>query len=147
MAYLLDTNHCIYMMNGLEKSSEFRSEEESQVIKAVNSLDDYEALYMAEVTLGELYYGASLSEREEHNIKKIEVLTNLIRLLKLKDETWKMFGKTKASLRREGKKMSDFDLLIACLAKTNNCIIVTNDKGFENLPKGFDRLSWAGVNA
>ncbi len=64
-------------------------------------------------------------------------------MLDLKIKDWKLFGKTKALFRKNGKKMSDFDLLLACLAKTNDCTIVTNDKGFDNLPRKFYRVNWA----
>ena len=50
MAYVLDTNHCIYLLNGLEKKHGVRSLVEQRVIKAVFELED-EPLYMAEATL------------------------------------------------------------------------------------------------
>ncbi|MDM8514887.1 type II toxin-antitoxin system VapC family toxin [Desulfobacterales bacterium HSG16] len=143
MTYLLDTNHCIYLINGLEKTPEKRSCEESHVIQAVRSLDDDEILYMSEVTLAELYYGAALSKRESQNIQKIEILTKFANLLSLTIEDWKIFGRIKALLRKKGKKMSDFDLLIACLGQRNHCTVVTNDEGFDNLPGHFMWVNWA----
>lgn len=32
MPYLLDTNHCIYLMNGTEKTFQERSKEEKSVV-------------------------------------------------------------------------------------------------------------------
>ncbi|MCH8157286.1 MAG: type II toxin-antitoxin system VapC family toxin, partial [Nitrospinae bacterium] len=71
MRYLLDTNHCVYLMNGLEKKPAVRSKEEQQVIEAVERLGD-DPLYMAPATLGELYYGAACSQRKKQNMDKIK---------------------------------------------------------------------------
>jgi tRNA(fMet)-specific endonuclease VapC len=101
MAYLLDTNHCIYFMNGLEKQPKSLTEKEHNVIQVIRSLDNYETLYMTEVTLGELYYGAAFSEHEEHNIKKIEILKKIVGILPFKIEDWKIFGKTKYTAETE----------------------------------------------
>jgi len=38
--YLLDTNHCIYLVNGLEKKPQKRTEPEKVVIDKLESLQD-----------------------------------------------------------------------------------------------------------
>ena len=144
MQYLLDTNHCIYLLNGLGKPRDNRSQEEKNVLLAVRSVNSSDFLCMSEATLGELYYGAALSQRKSHNIEKIEILTEMITPLRLKKEVRQLFGETKADLRKKGKQISDFDLLIACTAKTHNCVIVTNDSDFDVLPNKFPLINWAG---
>ena len=48
--YLLDTNHCIYLINGLEKLRQRRSFQEQTVIDALELLED-SPLFFSEVTL------------------------------------------------------------------------------------------------
>lgn len=143
MLYLLDTNHCIYLMNGSEKTEEDRSQEERNVIQAIQNLAEDDCLHMAQATLGELYYGATLSARKLHNKDKINVLKTYIQPFALKDGVWELFGETKALLRQQGKAMQDFDLLIACTAKVYNCTLVTNDQDFNLLPDHFPKVNWA----
>lgn len=132
-------------MNGLEKEPDSRTEEEKNVIRIINALEDTH-LYMSEVTLGELYYGVFCSKRKEHNTKKLNTLIEVVRPLNVNQETWKMFAEEKAKIRRKGKNMSDLDLLVACTAKANSCILVTNDTGFDNISKSFQRVNWTKSN-
>jgi len=53
MAYLLDTNHCIYFLNGLEKPIQKRKPQETSVIQKIASLPD-PVIFFSEATLGEL---------------------------------------------------------------------------------------------
>ncbi len=141
MAFLLDTNHCIYLMNGLDKSENRRSDPELHVIRRVSQCD--EELFTSWVTVGELLYGAALSGRPEYNRKRVEMLCELIEPIALTESSWNHFGALKASLQRVGSKISDFDLLIACTAIVEKHILVTNDRDFDVLPVSFEKTNWA----
>jgi hypothetical protein len=69
MAYLLDTNHCIYFINGLEKRPEKRKPEETNVIRNILSLTDPK-VYFSEATLGELYFGVARSEKKLRDLRR-----------------------------------------------------------------------------
>ena len=58
MPYLLDTNHCSYLMNGLDKLSHRRKPEEIKTIDRFQATKD--TVYKTEVSLGELVAGAEL---------------------------------------------------------------------------------------
>jgi len=139
--YLLDTNHCIYLINGLEKQPQKRTPSEKTIINKIESLPDM-PLYFSEVTIGELHYGISRSQRKAQNQKKLEFLKKLLYPLPVVENVWKLFGETLAYLHDEGKPIADRDLLIACTAKTYDLILVTNDKDFDNLPKSFQKINW-----
>ncbi len=143
--YLLDTNHCIYLINGLEKSRQDRSPQEEIVIGTLEALQDV-PLYFSEVTLGELYYGITRSQRKEQNQKKLALLKQLFYPLPVTEEVWKLFGETLAYLHKQGKPIADRDLLIACTAKVQEVILVTNDHDFDNLPESFRRTNWVIIN-
>ena len=142
MPYLLDTNHCIYLINGLEKTTELRSKKEVNVIKTIRELDDYESLYISEVTIGELYYGAFCSIKREQNLEKIQRLKLIVTPININEKTWEIFGETKSHLRQSGKLITDFDILIACTASQYDLVLVTNDKDFEALQNYIKMTDW-----
>ncbi len=139
--YLLDTNHCIYLINGLEKPLQKRSLLEKAVVETLEIFPDV-PLYFSEVTLGELYYGIARSQRKEQNQRKLAFLKKLLYPLPVTEEVWKWFGKTLANLHSQGSAIADRDLLIACTAKVYDLILVTNDKNFDNLPNSFQKVNW-----
>jgi tRNA(fMet)-specific endonuclease VapC len=141
LGYLLDTNHCIYLINGLEKLPQERLPAEQTVIRTLESLPDV-PLYFSEVTLGELYYGIARSTRKAQNQAKLVFLKRLLVPLPVTEEVWKLFGETLGYLHQQGKPIADRDLLIACTAKVSEVILVTNDHDFDNLPESFVRTNW-----
>ncbi len=141
MSYLLDTNHCIYLINGWRKDVSKQSELEKKTVSAYSNHKN-EMVFMAEATLGELIYGAEYSQKRTENLKSIETLKKAVVPLAIDQETWKIFGETKASLRKQGKVMPEMDILIACTAKRYGLIIVTHDKHMELLPESFRYENW-----
>ena len=110
--YLLDTNICISMLK-----NKYGVREAILKAKAENC-------YVSEITLGELYFGASFSDNKKERFKVISV-----------SGTLPLFGDIKATLKRKGPLIDDFDILIGCAAIHNNLILVTdNIKHLERLP-------------
>lgn len=61
-----------------------------------------------------------------YNISKSYQLLNLL----------SFFAKEKANLRKQGKPIDDFELLIGATAVTHNCKLVTNNiKHFQRIPE------------
>jgi tRNA(fMet)-specific endonuclease VapC len=81
--------------------------------------------------------GADCSNRPEHNHEVVDDFVNGLTVLALKQPVARQFGEIKAKLRREGKLIEDFDLLIATTALTHDLTLVTNNlehfKRIENL--------------
>ena len=118
MSYLLDTNHCIYFLNAVGKEPVELTPAESNVLTMITELvAKDEQFYISEVSLGELYYGASLSDREEEKRQKIEDMKVISPVVELSEDVWELFGETKAWLKKKKRRMKDLDLLIACVAK------------------------------
>lgn len=141
MPYLLDTNHCSYIINGTRKAPDKQKPQESKAIAAFRNTN--ELLYTCDIVTGEMYYGAEVqSNREEIYLLINEFLVTTIPLTTNK-ACWMLFAKTKAAMRLKGKVIEDFDLLIACVAKHYGCILVSNDEAFKNLPTSFQVENWA----
>lgn len=144
MAYLFDTNHCIYLMNGWNKPKTNLSQEERNTVESFKGISN-DVVYMCEASVGELIYGIERSQRKEYNRKNFESLILAIPSIPVSRSTWKIYGETKAELSMIGKKVPDIDLLIAATAKKYNLILVARDKHMRNLPHSFIRENWASI--
>lgn len=140
MDYLLDTNHCIYLINGLDRSRKNRTAPETNLIDKIQTIES--DIFMSEATLGELYFGAANSTRKDYNYQRIDIFKQAVIPISVDAHIWWLFGDTKAALRKRGKAITDIDLLIACTAKVYDLVLVTNDHDFECLPADFNRENW-----
>lgn len=121
MKYLLDSNICIHFFRG-----------KYGVFEKLASVE-LENCAISEITLAELYFGAEKSDFPHKNKDIIEKFVNQITILPIIDAIPK-FAKEKVRLQKNGKIISDFDLLIGCTALENNLILVTeNVKDFERI--------------
>ena len=115
MKYLLDTNTCIYLLNGNQ-----------QLMKKVQEVGAY-SLALSYSVLAELYFGAYNSKRVAANLHCIEVFKKNLSILSESDESARLFGKIKSDLRAKGNMIDDFDILIASVAVSNDSILITNN--------------------
>jgi len=94
------------------------------------------ALAIGVVTLAELRYGASCSERPEENHRAVDDF------LPVTNEAARLFGDMKASLRRQGLLMDDIDLLIGATAKAFGLMVVTNNVEHVGRIEGLSVENW-----
>jgi predicted nucleic acid-binding protein len=115
--YLLDTDMCIYLLNGDKR------------VKSRVAQVGVEAISVSILTVGELYFGAYNSAQLEANLERIhEFLSSPGPIvLSIDDAAAEHFGKFKAELRRDGKPIGDVDLLIAGVAASHGLKVVTNN--------------------
>jgi len=129
MEYLIDTNIVIYFLKG------------KYYIKDKIRQIGLDKCTISEITLAELYYGAEKSDFPEDNIKIINDFIDDITIIPIFNSI-QIFGKEKARLRKIGKIISDFDLLIGSTAIAYDLTMVTrNTSEFERL-EGIDLLDW-----
>jgi tRNA(fMet)-specific endonuclease VapC len=112
----LDTNICVYLLNGDER-----------LRRKVREIGAY-SISICNATLGELYFGAYWSKKVDANLKRIRAFAENLAIYSDSQESSEIFGKFKADLKNRGQMIEDFDLLIASIAQANNCILVTNDR-------------------
>ena len=125
--YLLDTNILIDFMDGVPS-----------VIEHVLQVGTWQCC-ISVISLHELYYGAYLArERKEEyfdkEIRKINKLLEYFTVLSL-DTRGEIYGRIKYALRKKGKPVDEFDMVIASHAVSEGLTVVTDNlKHFENIP-------------
>ena len=120
--YLLDTNICIYFLKNQYGVAEH--------IKAVGNKN----CFISDITLAELYFGASNSGQKEHKIKGVKAIEKYFTVIPIQ-KALECYGDCKAVLKKQGKLIDDFDLLIGATAVTCNLIMVTeNVKHLARIP-------------
>ncbi len=131
MMYILDTNICIYLLNGNEKLE-----------TKIRNIGIY-SMAITHSVLAELYYGAHYSKRVKDNIKRIDDFRKNLTIIPEDVESSRLFGRIKAELRSKGAPIDDFDVLIASIALSNNCTVVTNNEDHFKRIKGLRVVNWA----
>jgi len=133
LKYLLDTNTCIYFLNGNES------------LKKKFGEIGISSLSISNCVLAELYFGAYRSKKVEENVKHIELFKKNLTILSDSEESASLFGKIKAELRSKGTIIEDFDILIASIAISNNRILITNNtEHFERI-EGLNIQNWVNM--
>ncbi|MDZ7773874.1 MAG: type II toxin-antitoxin system VapC family toxin [Balneolaceae bacterium] len=112
--YLLDTDICVYFIKGLhDLKSKF---------KQVGP----EHCFISEITLAELKFGVAHSQHQEKNQKALDNFLSGIQILPIYP-VLDVYASEKSRLRKSGKTVDDFDLLIGSTSVVFNLIMVTNN--------------------
>ncbi len=90
LAYMLDTNICIYVMKNYPQD----------LREKFNSLA--EQLCISSITLGELYYGAEKSTRRADNLIAVEHFVARLDVLPFDAKAAAHYGQVRAELERAG---------------------------------------------
>ena len=127
--YLLDTDICIFFLKGHQKVKE-----RIQEVGITNC-------YISEITIGELFYGAFNSEHKEKHIKEVSKMNALFDVVPIYNSL-ELFGQEKARLKKSGKIIPDFDLLIGVAAVQHEMIMVTNNQKHLSRFEGLEIENW-----
>ncbi len=114
--YLVDTDWAVYYLRGKEPF--------------VTKLQEYlpHGLGLSIITVAELYEGIFRSTRPDDKEKALLRFLQGFTILDISQPIARMFGQKRAFLRKKGLTVSDFDLLIACTARTYNLLLLTNNR-------------------
>jgi len=115
VSYLIDTDWVIHYLNDNEK-----------IIEKLISLKK-EGLSISVISLAELYEGIYYSTNPSRNEKILMDFLSGVTILGIDEETCKIFGRERGRLRKEGKTIGDFDLLIASICLHRNFTLLTNN--------------------
>ncbi len=78
--------------------------------------------------------GSSLLSRSTESECVLHDFLELVSVLGIDEETYKLFGKERGRMRAEGKRIGDFDLIIGVTARQHNLTLLTNNRRhFENI--------------
>ncbi|SKC17677.1 tRNA(fMet)-specific endonuclease VapC [Dyadobacter psychrophilus] len=131
--FLLDTNICIHALK-----SDFG-------IKQKIGEVGIESCFLSEVNIAELLFGVENSavHRRHLNWQQFESFQRIFtgRILQIGNVLHE-YARQKTNLRRMGRPIDDFDILIGCTAIVHNLILVTrNTRHFVNMP-GIQLQNW-----
>jgi len=129
LAYLLDTNICIFLMKGRPALS--------GRAKRIPIKD----LFISEITLAELKYGVAKSDRPLANGVALERFLQGVTILPIR-QALDVFGAEKARLTRIGQPIADLDLLIGATAVHHGLTLVTNNTRHFQRIEGIELEDW-----
>jgi tRNA(fMet)-specific endonuclease VapC len=130
VTYLLDTDTIVFLLRGSRSVAD----------KIRETGDDHIAT--TAVNLAELYFGAFNSNREEDNVRAVDEFRRATRVFGFDSTAAVIFGKIKASLKREKSLVNDSDLLIASIALSTHSVLVTNNVRHFNRIEGLVLENW-----
>jgi tRNA(fMet)-specific endonuclease VapC len=127
--YLLDTNICIYFING-----KFGLKEKLRSIKKENR-------FISEITLAELKFGVHNSGSPKKNQDALSDFLTGVQIIPIFNAL-DLYASEKARLRKRGEPIDDFDLLIGVSAIAYGMILVTNNESHFGRISNIDIENW-----
>ena len=129
--YLLDTDTVIYALKGDHAVTEHIRENERA------------PMALSVISYGELRYGAAKSARPSENLARVRRIAELFPIFGVTRGVMETFGELKAELETRGRRLDDFDLIIAATALGRGCTLVTNnERHFRRVP-GLPIENWS----
>lgn len=95
--------------------------------------DDMEKLFVSSISIGELMYGAELSNKQDFNRELYFDFCNQMKIIYIDSDIAKNYGKIKAQLKKSGHSIPENDIWIAATAIAANLTLVTADSDFDNI--------------
>jgi len=122
LKYMLDTNIVIYVIK----------RRPTALLEVFNEHVGH--MCISSITLAELLHGAEKSERQEHNMRRVEDFTSRLDVLPYNPKAAAHYGNIRADLEAKGTTIGVNDLHIAGHARCEGLVLVTNNmKEFERV--------------
>ena len=125
MRYLLDTNIIIYFLkNGNEN-----------IAKKLSETNEF-SIVIPSVVKAEIEYRASKAQDYQKTISVYNEFINNFSILPFDDKAAVKYGQIRSNLEKKGQIIGGNDMLIAAIAMSNNCVLVTHNVA------EFSRVEW-----
>ena len=132
-SFILDTDICIYLLNGKAPVAEARLRQLPR-----------EGVGVTAITSAELRYGALNSARPQKNMERVHMFLSPLRLLPFGDREASAYAAIRTDLRRRDMPIGAMDMLIAATCVAADAVLVTNNtREFGRVP-GLKVDSWVG---
>jgi tRNA(fMet)-specific endonuclease VapC len=115
LIHQLDANICIGLING-----------DKQLATRLRLLQG-DSIAVCAIVRAELYYGARKSDRIEENLMAHANFVQPYRTLPFDELAAQHYGQIRAELANQGKLIGGNDLMIAAIARANDCVLVTRN--------------------
>jgi len=116
VAFLMDTDWVVEHLHGAKPVTQRLRELEKQ------------GLAISVISLAELWEGVYYSRDPERSQAGLEEFLSGVFVIDLDREICKQFGRLRGRLRKEGRLIGDFDLLIGATALQHHCTLLTNNR-------------------
>jgi tRNA(fMet)-specific endonuclease VapC len=134
VTYLLDTNVCIALINGTSPKVRARS---AQAVRR------RAALSTSSIVAHELWYGVAKSGRVAQNANRLSAfLARAVTVLDYSEQDARAAGEIRAELEQQGRRIGEYDTLIAGQAFSRNLILVTANTDEFGRVKGLVVEDW-----
>jgi tRNA(fMet)-specific endonuclease VapC len=132
MKYLLDTDVCIYLIN----------KRPSSILEKLHACRAGDVGVSA-VTVAELRYGASKSQRSRQNHEALDLFLAPFEMMAFDESAAIAYGEIRVQLEKAGDPIGPHDMLIAGQAKSLNVVLVTNNVREFKKVKGLKIEAWS----
>ena len=129
--FLLDTNICIYAING-------RHPKLTDRLLAVSPSD----IVISSVTVGELEYGAAKSRWGDRTRQTLYAFLSSFEILLFEESDAIAFGKLRAALVLAGTPIGAYDAMIGAQALARGLTVVTHNTGEFSRIRGLEMVEW-----
>ena len=131
MKFFLDTDICIYLING-----------KSQKLLSRLTRTDPEKVFVSSVTVFELEYGVQKSKRLAENSLALAKFLSAIQVVPFDEEAARETAVLRVQLEQAGKPIGGYDLMIAGHARVSGATLVTNNLREFNRVPGLTVTNW-----
>jgi tRNA(fMet)-specific endonuclease VapC len=114
--YYLDTNTCIYYLNGKSESIK------NKILSTAPG-----QIYIPSIVKAELLFGAAKSKKRKDNLEKVEQFLQPFEIKAFDDLMTYTYADMRFDLEKKGSIIGPNDLFIASIVKFNDGILVTNN--------------------
>ena len=116
MTYFLDTNMCIFHING-------------SAPKMSDKLEDFTLsdIKIPVMVVAELLYGVEKSQRRDENTRRYKDFISLFDIAPFDDLAAEHYADIRATLEKSGKPIGANDMIIGAIVRANNGTLVTNN--------------------
>lgn len=129
--YFLDTNTCIYFLNGAYQSIR------DKILTTSPS-----HIHIPSIVKAELLFGAYKSKKRESNMVKVEKFLEPFEVIPFEDSMTYAYADLRFDSEKKGNVVGPNEMLIAAIVKVHNGILVTNnEKEFLRI-KGLKVENW-----
>ena len=129
--YFLDTNTCIYFLNG-----KYESIKEKIISTSPNEI------MIPSIVKAELLLGVYKSKKQKENLEKVELFLQPFEITPFIDSMSYVYADIRSSLEKTGKAIGPNDLLIASIVKFHEGILISNNiREFKRI-KGLSVENW-----
>ena len=116
MNYLVDTDWAIDHLHRVDR-----------IVQRLEEMAP-QGIGLSIISLAELYEGIFNSTDPDGNEATLQVFLNGVSLVGIDEDTSRVFGRERGRLRREGRMIADFDLLIAATCLHHGLTLLSNNR-------------------